>query len=233
MAEYHVRMRELPSEERPRERLRRYGASTLSNQELLAIILRVGVAGENVVHVAERLLRDFGGLPGLHNASHGELERQHGMGEAKAAQLHAALELGRRMVAAQPEERPTIRSPQDLANLVEAEMSLLEQEHLKVALLDTRNRVQRIHEVYKGTLNSAQVRIAEVLQPAVRDGCAAIVITHNHPSGDPTPSAQDVVMTAELAKACKIFDIDLLDHVIIGRGRFLSMKEVGLGFPKG
>ncbi len=232
MPEYHVRIRELPEGERPRERLRKYGAGALSSAELLAIILRVGVAGENVVTLATRLLRDFQGLGGILNATFAQLEATRGLGEAKAAQLHAALELGRRLAATQPEDRPEIRSPQDVDNLLGTEMSLLEQEQVRVILLDARNRVTRVHQVYKGTLNQAQVRIAEVLQPAVRDGCASIVLVHNHPSGDPTPSTQDVVMTAELCKAAGHLDIEVLDHIIIGRGRILSMKDTGLGFPK-
>lgn len=232
MAEYHVRIRELPSEERPRERLRKYGPEQLNNAELLAIILRVGVAGENVIEVANRLLRDFQGLRGIHDASFAELEKMRGMGEAKAAQLQAALELGKRMQATQPEDRVMVRTPQDVINLLDAEMSLLAQEHLRVLLLDSRNRLTRVHDVYKGTMNQAQVRIAEVLQPVIRDGCASMVLVHNHPSGDPTPSAHDITLTAQLVKAAHTMDIEVLDHVIIGRGRWLSMKEVGLGFPK-
>lgn len=228
--EYRLRIRELPAEERPRERLRDYGASALSNAELLAIILRVGTAAENAVRLAERLLARFGGLPGLRNASFGELKAQHGLGEAKAAQLHAALELGLRLQAAQPEDRATVRSPQDVANLVQGEMALLEQEHLRVVLLNTRNQVMSILELYKGSVNSAQVRVSEVLRPAVRENCPALVVVHNHPSGDPTPSAQDIELTKELVAAGKLLDIEVLDHLIIGRGRHVSMKETGQGF---
>lgn len=228
--EYHVRIREMPASERPRERLRDYGPGSLNNAELLAIILRVGTAAENAVHLAERLLATFGGLPGLYRATFSELRNEHGLGEAKAAQLQAALELGKRLLAAQPEERATVRSPQDVANLLRGEMALLEQEHLRVVLLNTRNQVMGVQEIYKGSVNAAQVRVGEVLRPAVRENCPAIVVVHNHPSGDPTPSPQDIAVTKELVAAGKQLDIEVLDHIIIGQGRHVSMKERGLGF---
>lgn len=228
--EYRVRIRELPASERPRERLRDYGPNALNNAELLAIILRVGTATENAVRLAERLLARFSGLPGLHRATFGELCQEHGLGEAKAAQLQAALELGKRLLAVQPEDRVTVRSPQDIANLLQGEMGLLEQEHLRVVLLNSRNQVVGVTELYKGSVNSAQVRVSEVLRPAVRENCPALVVVHNHPSGDPTPSAPDVAMTTEVVAAGKLLDIQVLDHIILARGRFVSMKELGLGF---
>ncbi len=228
--EYRLRIRELPAEERPRERLRDYGPGALSNAELLAIILRVGTATENAVRLAERLLAHFGGLPGLYRASFNELRNQHGLGEAKAAQLQAALELGKKLRSMSPEERATVRSPQDVANLVQEEMALLEQEHLRVVLLNTRNQVLGVPELYRGSVNSAQVRVAEVLRPAVRENCPALVVVHNHPSGDPTPSGQDIALTKELVAAGKLLDIEVLDHIVIGRGRFVSLKETNQGF---
>ncbi len=228
--EYRLRIRELPAEERPRERLRDYGPGALSNAELLAIILRVGTATENAVRLAERLLAHFGGLPGLYRASFNELRNQHGLGEAKAAQLQAALELGKRLLSMSPEDRASVRSPQDVANLVQGEMALLEQEHLRVVLLNTRNQVLGMPELYRGSVNSAQVRVAEVLRPAVRENCPALVVVHNHPSGDPTPSGQDIALTKELVAAGKLLDIEVLDHIVIGRGRFVSLKETNQGF---
>ena len=228
--EYRLRIRELPAEERPRERLRDYGPAALSNAELLAIILRVGTATENAVRLAERLLAHFGGLPGLYRASFNELRNQHGLGEAKAAQLQAALELGKRLLSMSPEDRASVRSPQDVANLVQGEMALLEQEHLRVVLLNTRNQVLGMPELYRGSVNSAQVRVAEVLRPAVRENCPALVVVHNHPSGDPTPSGQDIALTKELVAAGKLLDIEVLDHIVIGRGRFVSLKETNQGF---
>jgi len=182
------RITDLDSSERPRERLAEIGPQALSNAELLAILLRVGVRGENAVQVGMRLLQNFGGLSGLHRADYSEVCDEHGIGPAKAAQVKAAIELGRRLTIESPEARPTIHSPADAAALVQFEMSALEQEHLRVFLLDTRNRVLDIIEVYRGSLNSSQVRVGELFRDAVRRNAAAIIVVHNHPSGDPSPS---------------------------------------------
>ncbi len=214
----------------PRERLRRLGATALKTEELIAIVLRTGTRGENVLHLAEKLLRDCGGLGGLARLSHGELVRIKGVKEAKAIELQAALELGRRLVAASPEERPVIRSPADAANLL-TEMSLLEQEIMRTLLLDTKNRVLAMPTVYRGSLHTTVVRVAELFKEAVRQNCAALIVAHNHPSGDPTPSPEDVAVTREIVQAGKILDIDVLDHLVIGAGqKFVSLKERGLGF---
>ena len=223
-------IRDLPMAERPRERLRGYGASSLSNAELIAILLRVGVKGENVVEVATQLLARFNGLPGIARASFDEICEQHGIGEAKAAQLLAALELGRRLASLQQEERPTVTSPRDVANLLMGEMAFLEQEHLRVVLLNVRNRVLGVHEVYVGSTSGAVIRASEVFRPAVRANCQSIILVHNHPSGDPSPSAEDVAMTRQMVDAGKLLDIEVLDHVVLGQGRFVSLKEKGLGF---
>ena len=228
--EYRPMIRDLPSGERPRERLLHYGAGALSTAELLAIILRVGSSGENVVRVAEKLLARYQGLPGLSQATIQELCAARGMGEAKAAQIKAALELGRRLLVAAPQERPQVRAPADAANLLMAEMSLLSQEHLRTVLLDTRNRVISIPTVYIGSLNSASVRIAEVFREAIRANCAAMIVVHNHPSGDPSPSPEDVQITRHLVEAGVMLGIDVLDHLVIGQQRFVSMKERALGF---
>ncbi len=228
--EYRPMMRDLPSGERPRERLRDRGPGSLSNAELLAILLRTGTAGENVVDLAARLLSHFQGLDGLAQASHQELCGVHGLGEAKAAQLQAALELGVRLPAARRPERPSVRSPQDVADLLMAEMSLLEQEHFRVVVLNTKNQVMATPEVYKGSVNATSIRTAEVFREAVRQNCPAIIVVHNHPSGDPAPSDEDVAVTRELVAAGEQLDIDLLDHVVIGRHAFVSLKEKGLGF---
>lgn len=181
-ATYHPMIREMPAEERPRERLREYGAGALSNGELLAILLRVGSVGENVVAQAGRLLATWNGLPGLARVSFAELCNAYGIGEAKASQIKAALELGRRLSAALPEERPEITRPDDVANLLMTEMSLLDRESLRVVLLNTKNKVMGIREVYRGNVNSARVRPAEVFRDAVRDVCPALIVVHNHPN---------------------------------------------------
>jgi DNA repair protein RadC len=224
------RITDLAETERPRERLAQLGPQALSTAELLAILLRVGVRGENAVQVGQRLLSAFGGLSGLHRAPFEELCDQHGIGDAKAAQIKAAIELGRRLALEAPEERPTINSPADAAALVAYEMSALEQEHLRVFLLDTRNHVLDIVEVYKGSVNSSQVHVGELFKPAVRRNATAIIVAHNHPSGDPTPSPDDVAVTRAIVQAGKLLNVDVLDHIVIGQGRWVSLKERGLGF---
>jgi len=221
---------DLAEAERPRERLARLGPQALTSAELLAILLRVGVPGENAVQVGQRLLQNFGGLSGLHRADFGEVCAQHGIGPAKAAQIKAAIELGRRLTQTSPEERPAIHSPEDAAALVQYEMSALEQEELRVILLDTRNRVLHIDSVYRGSLNTSQVRIGELFRTAIRNNSAAVIVVHNHPSGDPAPSPDDVAVTRAIVQAGKLLDIEVLDHLVIGNGRFVSLKERGLGF---
>lgn len=179
------RISDLHESDRPRERLAALGPQALTNAELLAILLRVGVPGENAVEVGQRLLQAFGGLRGLHRAPFKELIGQHGMGEAKASQIKAAIELGRRLTLEAPEEKPAINSPADAAALLQYEMSALEQEHLRVMLLDRRNRVLEVVEVYKGSVNSSQVRVGELFKDAIRANASAVIVAHNHPSGAP------------------------------------------------
>jgi DNA repair protein RadC len=224
------RISDLQESERPRERLRSEGADKLSNAELLAILLRVGVPGESAVQVGDRLLHAFGGLAGIHRAPFEDLVAEHGIGEAKAAQLKAAIELGRRLHESPAEEHHTISNPAQAADLVKYGMQALEYEQMQVILLDTRNQVLEIKEIYRGSVNTAQVRAAEVFKAAVRKNATALIVVHNHPSGDPTPSPDDVAVTRELVKAGELIDVKVLDHIIIGQGRHVSMKERGLGF---
>jgi DNA repair protein RadC len=220
----------LPAQERPRERLRQYGSASLSNAELLAIVLRTGAASESVLNLSAKLLSRFGGLPGLARASFGELCSERGLGEAKAAQLKAALELGRRLLSAQPQDRAVVKSPEDVTNLLQAEMAFLEQEEMRLVLLNTKNQVVAISKLYKGSINTSLVRVGELFRDAVRENCAAMVVVHNHPSGDPTPSPEDIKITEQMVKAGKLLDIEVLDHIVIGQQRYISMKEKGLGF---
>lgn len=226
----YYRIRELPVSERPRERLRHAGARALSNSELLAIILRTGVGGESVVDLARRLLVSYEGLGGLARASFGQLEGERGLGVAKTAQLQAAFELGRRLLVSSPEERPQIASPADAANLLMPEMDLLEQENLRTLLLDTKHHVLASPTVYVGNVNTSVIRVGEIFREAVRLNCVALIVAHNHPSGDPTPSPDDVRVTEQIVKAGQLLDIDVLDHLIIGHQQYVSMKERGLGF---
>lgn len=224
------RIMDLDESERPRERLASLGPSVLTNAELIAILLRVGIEGENAVQVGQRLLQTFGGIRGLHQADFSEVVRQRGVGKAKVATIKAAIELGRRLTLEAPEERPSINSPQDAASLVQYEMQALEKEHLRVILLDTRNHVIEVAEVYRGTLNSSVVRVGEVFTPAVRRNAASVLVVHNHPSGDPSPSPEDIRITKEMVSAGKLLQIEVLDHLIIGQGKYVSLKERGLGF---
>ncbi|RRR69454.1 MAG: JAB domain-containing protein [Candidatus Viridilinea halotolerans] len=230
MGEYQSRIKELPLSDQPRERLVLVGASALSDAELLAILLRVGVPGLNVLHLAQRLLSESGGWPGLLRTDHHDLCQRHGMGAAKAATVKAALEIGRRLLLCGPDERMQIKSPADAATLLMVEMGHLDQEHLRAVLLDTKNRVQQVATIYIGSVNSAQVRVGEIFKEAIRRNSAALIVAHNHPSGDPTPSPEDVLVTRQIVEAGKLLDVECLDHLVIGRGRYVSMRERGLGF---
>jgi DNA repair protein RadC len=228
--EYHPTIKELPSDERPRERLLHYGAGNLSNAELLAIILRTGARDENVVRLAQRILTKFKGLPGLARAGPTELINEKGLGPAKAAQLKAAFELGRRLLAVSREEGAQIRSPADAANLVMSEMGFLEQEELRIMLLDTKNHVLETTTLYRGSLNTSLIRVGELFRAAIRANSASLIVVHNHPSGDPTPSPEDVTVTKQIVEAGQLLDVEVLDHLIIGGQQFVSLKERGLGF---
>jgi DNA repair protein RadC len=228
--EYVPMIRDMQTQDRPRERLMQVGAQSVSTAELLAIILRTGSGRENVLRLAERLLAQFRTLSGLSRASVAELTEVKGIGPAKAVEIKAALEIGRRLMTEAPEERPRVTSPGDAANLLMSEMMFLEQEHLRLILLDTRNRVISTPTVYVGSLNTSVVRIGELFRAAIKDNAAAFIVAHNHPSGDPSPSPEDVTVTRQIVQSGKLLDIELLDHVIIGRQRYVSLKERGLGF---
>ena len=224
------RITDLEETDRPRERLAKFGAQVLSNPELLAILLRVGLQGENAVQVGQRLLKEFNGLAGLRQATFDELCAQNGIGPAKAAQIKAAIELGQRLRYQEPDDRTAIHSPAEAAGLIKYEMSALEQEELWVMLLDTRNRLVKIEHLYKGSLNSSMVRVGEVFKAAIRRNAASVLVMHNHPSGDPTPSPDDINLTRAIVSAGKLLDIDVLDHLVIAGGKHVSLKERGLGF---
>ena len=228
--DYYLTIHDMPTGERPRERLVHYGARVLSTAELLAILLRTGTKGENVLQLATRLLAEFDGLPGLLRADINQLASYKGMGTAKAAQLLAALEIGHRMSGMAFKERPQITCPADAANLLMVDMAFLEQEQLRVLLLDTKNRVMAAHTVYQGNVNTTVVRVAEVLREGVRSNATGLIIAHNHPSGDPTPSPEDVQMTRQIVEAGSLLGIHILDHIVIGQGRYVSLKEKGIGF---
>lgn len=180
--------------------------------------------------MATRLLHEQGGLHGLHRMSFDELARTKGIGESKACKVKAALELGRRLAAAAPEHRVAIEGPDDVVRLIGVEMAALKQEQLRAVLLDTRHQVIRHRTICTGRVNSAQVRVGELLRDAVRVSATAVIFAHNHPSGDPSPSSADIALTADVGRCGTLLDIPVLDHVIIGQGRWVSMKQLGLGF---
>ncbi|MBM4422422.1 MAG: JAB domain-containing protein [Chloroflexi bacterium] len=224
------RIGDMASEDRPRERLAQAGPEALNNAELLAILLRTGLEGENAVRLGERLLAQHGGLVGLLKMSYTDLCKVKGIGPAKAAQLKAAVELGRRIAAASPAEKPTINSPADAANVIMYEMRALDQEVVRVLLLDTRNRLMGTVEVYRGSLNTSMIRVGELFREAIKQSAASIIVAHNHPSGDPSPSPDDVAVTRMMVEAGRLLDIPVHDHIVIGHNRFVSLKERGLGF---
>ena len=221
-----IMVRELPVEERPVSRLHRYGTGSLSNIEIIASILQT----PNALYQASTYLARHHGLLGLARASLQELQEVDGVGPAQSARLKAAMELGRRMLIASPNDRVQVKSPTDAANLMMMEMSTLEQEHMRLILLDSKNYVIDMPTMYVGSLNTSVIRIGELFREAIRQNCAAVIVVHNHPSGDPTPSPEDVAVTELIAKAGELLDIDVLDHLIIGQQRYVSLKERGLGF---
>ena len=223
--EYHATVHDPPTEERPRERLRNYGPQALSNAELLAIILRTGTTRDNVLELAGKILAKYGGLAGLMRIEFAELCSEYGLGDAKTSQLKAALEIGRRLGMMQPDEKYQIKSPADAANLVMMEMTYLDHEQMRILILDTKNQVVANISRYQGTVNSSVLRAAEIFRPAITRNCPGVIICHNHPSGDPTPSPEDISVTEQLVQAGKVLDIELVDHLVIGNHRFVSLKE--------
>ncbi len=209
--------------ETPASRVLSVGAQAASNLELLAVVLRDP-------DTALRLLAEYPALRDLFNAPEIELQTVKGIGPGSVAVVKAALELGRRLTTETDKDRPQIRCPADAAGLLMTQMSHLEQEDLRVMLLDTRNRVISIETIYKGSVNTSMVRISEVLRPAIRANCPAMIVAHNHPSGDVSPSPEDVAVTKELIQAGQLLDVEILDHLVIGRQAFVSLKELGLAF---
>jgi len=216
----------LPLRERPVCRVTNQGAQTCNLVELISTI----VGGPCQMDIAYALMERFEDITQMSHATMAELTQVTGLGTARAAALKAALELGRRVVLAKQGERLVVRSPSGTAQLLMAEMSHLEQEHFRVLYLDTRNRLLGIETVYVGSLNATSIRVSEVFRDAVKRNCAAIIVAHNHPSGDPTPSPEDIKVTRQLVAAGNLLDIEVLDHLIIGQQRFVSLRERGLGW---
>lgn len=223
------KLHDLPDAERPRERLHQLGASALTNTELIALLLGTGTNGENVLRLAERILVRLGGIEGLLRASVGDLQEIKGVGDSKRAQLIAAAELARRLASLPPPERTIIQGAHDAARLV-SDMAHLEQEQVRLLLLDAGKRVIAQPTLYIGTASAAVTRVAEVYREAVQCSASALILAHNHPSGDPAPSPEDIELTRALVAAGKLLDIHFVDHLIIARNGWQSLREMCL-FP--
>ena len=208
-----------------RERLLAFGSETLLTEELLALVLRTGAADEKGYELASKLLVIYGGLGGLLQAECRELTQEYGLGETRVVLLKAVLELGRRLNRPPTEKRYQITTPADAANLVMPDMAFLDYEQLRVIVLDTKNRVIDNVPLYKGTINSSVLRAAEIFRLAIVRKCSALIICHSHPSGDPSPSNEDLEVSKQLVEAGKVLDVELLDHLIIGHHTFVSLKE--------
>jgi DNA repair protein RadC len=226
------RIRELPADERPRERLALRGPAGLSAAELIALVWGSGAAGRSSVDIAADALARFEGLTALARATDVELASVPGIGPARAAQLTAAFELGRRLLADWPAGRWTIRAPRDVADRLILQMGRLEREELRVILLDAKNHVLRVTTTYVGNVSASLVRVGELFRDAVRVDAAGVILVHNHPSGDPTPSPDDLHLTAEALAAGRLLDIDLLDHLVIGHDAWVSLRDRGVSFER-
>jgi DNA repair protein RadC len=221
-------LRDVPLDERPRERMMAHGAEALSHAELLAILLRTGTSQESVMDLAHNILKECGGLRYLVDASLEQLMNVRGVGPAKALQLKAGIELGRRMAAARFGDRPVIKRPADASDLIMEELRYQTVEHFMCLFLNTKNQVTARETLSVGTLNASLVHPREVFREAIKRGSASIICAHNHPSGDPTPSPEDIALTRRLREAGELVGIDVLDHLIIGDGKYVSLKERGL-----
>jgi len=220
-------IRDVNREDRPRERLLRQGAESLSNQELLAILLRTGTKEESVLVLANRVLNVFERLHHLKHATIEEMMAIKGIGEVKAIQLIAAIELGRRLAQKHNDEKFTIRSPQDAATYLMPDMTSLNQEHFVVLFLNIKNQIIHKQTIFIGSLNASIVHPREIYREAVKRSAASIICAHNHPSGVPTPSTEDIEVTKRIVEAGYIIGIELIDHVIIGDHQYISLKEKG------
>lgn len=220
-----VTIKNLPLLERPRERLQHLGPEALNLSELMAIILRLGSHGTNALGLANRILSRFGNLKEVASAALEELADVDGVGMAKAVQLKAAFELGRRLTVFTGDIRPCIKKPADVAGLLADEMKLLQKETFRELVLNTKNQLLKIETVSIGILNASLVHPREIFKPAIKASGNAVILVHNHPSGDPFPSKEDIEVTKKLIDAGKILGIEVQDHIIIGDGSYVSMKE--------
>lgn len=224
--DFSYTIKDLPEGERPREKLYKYGPKALSNTELLAIIIRTGNKESTAIELSQKLLAGKKeGISFLTDTSIQEITKIKGIGECKAAQILAAVELGKRVMTGMHKDKPKITTPSDIADILMLDMSHLKKEHFKIVMLDTKNQIIGIEDISIGSLNSSIVHPREVYKEAIARSSASIILVHNHPSGDPTPSKEDIAITRRLAEGGDILGIKVLDHIIIGNNRFLSLKE--------
>jgi DNA repair protein RadC len=229
--DYRLRIKDLPDDERPYEKMSKYGAEVLSNAELLAIIIKTGTRDDTSVGLAQKLLKHDGtgkGLSFLYDMTLKDLMAIKGIGRVKAIQIKALLEFSKRVACFVPQEGYTVKSPVDVAQLLMEEMRYLKQESFRIILLSVKNHVIKQAVISVGSLTASIVHPREVFAEAIRHSSASIILAHNHPSGDPTPSREDIETTERLCEAGKILGISVLDHIIIGNGKFISLKEKGL-----
>ncbi len=226
-------IKELPEHERPRELLAEKGADALKNSDLIAILLRTGTKGRSAMHIANELLNKFGSLDNLSRATIEELRQVKGIGRDKAVALKSAFTLARRMALEIRQESPTLDTPERIAELLREENRPFEVENFQVVLLNTRRKLIRVERISQGTLDTILVHPREVFKSAIAANAAAVVLAHNHPSGDPTPSEADIKVTRDLIRAGQLLKIEVLDHVILGRSTqerpkdFVSLRELG------
>lgn len=225
-----IRIGDLPERERPRERLERRGAKSLSTIELLAILLRSGTKGVSALDLARRILAEYGSLDALAKSRVEELKSLRGVGRSKAYGVLAALELARRLAEerAEKEGGVFVRSPEDVRGLMEDELLLEEQEVFCCLYLNVKSRVLGRGEIFRGTSDASMVHPREIFRDALRRNTSRVILVHNHPSGDPTPSPEDIALTRRLVEAGRLLGIEVLDHVVVGRGRAVSFREKGL-----
>jgi DNA repair protein RadC len=222
------KLKDWPENERPRERLIYYGAESLSDAQLLAIILRTGGRGKGVLPLAVELLDDFKGLRNIEGASIYDLRRVKGLGSAKIAQIKAAFELGKRLMSESGENKPVFSSSREVYSYFAPRLKSLKKEVFITVLLDAKNRLAKEVRVSEGTLTNSLIHPREVFREAIRESAASVIFVHNHPSGDPEPSRDDLAITERLKGAGEIIGIQVLDHVIIGDGKYVSLKDKGI-----
>lgn len=222
----HLTIKELPEDIRPRERLILTGAKYISDIELLAIVLSTGTKGRTALDVSQILIRNFGNFGAIGNANIEELVIAAGIGPAKAARILASIEIGRRLSINSLEKKLIIESCKSVADLLMPTMRYLEKEYFKALILDTKHKLIKIEDIAIGTLNGALVHPRELYRAAIKLGGAALIVAHNHPSGDPSPSDDDIILTKRLTEAGKILGINFLDHIIIGDGKYSSLKKL-------